>query len=75
VRGSFNQNATRSLLTTGILDSLSAGILVYVALINLINPMMTNSRWLRSQRWPMQVASFAAFYAGAGIMAVIGKWA
>ena len=75
VRGSFNQNAARTLLTSGILDSLSTGILIYVGLINLVNPMMTDSPWLRSQRWPVQVAAFVAFYAGAGAMAVIGKWA
>lgn len=43
-------------------------------LVGLITPMMTESHWLRSQGRPMQVASFAAFYAGAGAMALLGKW-
>jgi solute carrier family 39 (zinc transporter), member 1/2/3 len=46
-----------------------------VGLVELLNPMMTQSKWLRSQKWFMQVLSFAALYSGAAILAVIGKWA
>lgn len=75
MRASFNASSTSALLATGILDSLSAGILLYVVLVQLLTPMFTDNDWLHAQRWPMQVAAFAAFYAGAGAMAVIGKWA
>lgn len=75
VRESFNQNAQRTLLVEGIFDALSSGILIYVVLVELMSPMMTQSKWLRAQRWWLQVLSFAALYGGTATMAVIGKWA
>ena len=75
MRASFNANDAGTLLVEGVFDSISTGILVYVVLVELINPMMTQSVWLRAQRWYLQVGSFAALYAGAATMAVIGKWA
>ena len=45
-----------------------------MVLVELITPLMTQSAWLRSRRWPVQVAAFASFYAGVTVMAVIGKW-
>jgi len=47
---------------------------VQVVLVELINPLMTQSAWLRSRRWWVQVLSFASFYGGVTVMAVIGKW-
>ncbi|PSC72115.1 Zinc transporter 5 [Micractinium conductrix] len=75
MRESFNQNAETTLLTEGIFDSISTGILIYVVLVELINPLMTQSAWLRSRRWWVQMLAFASFYAGVTVMAVIGKWA
>lgn len=46
-----------------------------VVLVELINPLMTQSAWLRSRRWWVQALSFASFYAGVTVMAVIGKYA
>ena len=68
MRESFNQNAQRTLLVEGIFDALSSGILIYVVLVELMSPMMTQSKWLRSQRWWLQVLSFAALYGGAATM-------
>eukprot|EP00887_Chlorella_sp_A99_P002159 scaffold21.g2159.t1 len=75
IRESFNQNSTATLLAEGILDSISSGILIYVVLIELLNPMMNQSAWLRAQRWPLKLLSFASLYAGAAVLALIGKWA
>ncbi|KAL4439927.1 hypothetical protein ABPG75_002928 [Micractinium tetrahymenae] len=75
MRASFNASSDAALLATGILDSLSAGILLYVVLVQLLTPMFTDSDWLHGRRWPLQAAAFAAFYGGAAVMAVIGKWA
>lgn len=44
VHESFNHNSTTALYVEGILDSLSTGILIYVVLVELINPMMTQVR-------------------------------
>ncbi|KAI3423948.1 hypothetical protein D9Q98_009782 [Chlorella vulgaris] len=75
VRESFNSNATAALLAAGICDSLSAGVLLYTVLCELVTPMMTDSPWLRSQQWPLQTAAYLALYAGAATMAAVGKWA
>ncbi len=75
IRASFNANSTTTLLATGIMDCFSAGILLYVVLVQLLTPMFTDSDWVHGQRWPLQAASFIAFYAGTGVMAIIGKWA
>ncbi len=68
MRESFNQNAQRTLLVEGIFDALSSGILIYVVLVELMSPMMTQSKWLCAQRWWLQVLSFAALYGGAAAM-------
>jgi zinc transporter 1/2/3 len=74
IRKSFNQNATTTLLVEGIFDSVSTGILIYVVLVELIGPLMTQSPWLRSRPWWLQALSFLAFWGGVTVMAVIGKW-
>lgn len=45
-----------------------------MVLVELINPLMTQSAWLRSRRWWVQVLAFTSFYAGVAVMAVIGEW-
>jgi zinc transporter 1/2/3 len=74
VRATFDSDAGATLLAGGICDALSAGVLLYSVLCELVTPMMTDSRWLHSQRWPLQAAAFLALYAGAGAMAAVGKW-
>lgn len=46
-----------------------------MVLVELISPLMTQSPWLRSRRWWVQVLAFTSFYAGVTVMAIIGKWA
>jgi zinc transporter 1/2/3 len=75
VRESYNQNSTTALLVEGIFDSISTGVLVYVVLVELLTPMMTQSAWLRAQRWWLQAMAFASFWGGVAVMAVIGRWA
>lgn len=74
LRGGLDQGAPAALLAAGICDAASAGVLLYVALAELL-PAMTASSWLRSRRWPLQVAAFGSLYAGAAVMALLGKWA
>ena len=75
VREAFNASSTAALLSVGFLDALAAGVLLYVALAQLIHPGLTDSEWLRARGWPLQAAAHAALWAGAAVMAVIGKWA
>ena len=74
--GTYNPKSVASLLATGILDSLAAGVLIYVALVNLITAEMgANAHGFYSLRSRLKVLYFLALYSGAGAMAVIGRWA
>lgn len=75
MRESFNQNSTTTLMVEGIFDSVSTGILIYVVLVELINPLLTQSVWLRSRPWWLQCLAFLSFWGGITVMAVIGNWA
>jgi len=59
-----------------VLDSVSAGILIYVALINLmIGEMGVQAYSFFFLKKQFKVLYFAGFYLGAAAMAVIGNWA
>lgn len=73
-RESLAASAGLSLLASGVCDALSAGILIYVALVSMITPQFTDSEWLRRAPGAVRGAAFAALYSGAAVMALIGKW-
>lgn len=74
VRKSYNGDSYVATLVQGVLDSLSAGILFYTGFVELLgrdfifNPNRTKKVWnLTGQLF--------AFLWGAGLMALLGKWA
>ncbi|KAJ3158258.1 high-affinity Zn(2+) transporter zrt1 [Geranomyces michiganensis] len=71
---SFNENATAALIATGVLDALSAGILLYDGLANIIVPHF-QSKNFRGASAKGQLVQFFALWLGAFVMAVIGRWA
>ncbi|WOK97000.1 hypothetical protein Cni_G05708 [Canna indica] len=73
VASSFNANSPRALVVEGLLDSVSAGILIYMALVDLIAADFLGSRMSSSVR--LQVASYVALFVGAGSMSVLAIWA
>jgi zinc transporter 1/2/3 len=74
--GTYNPQSVSSLLVTGILDSFAAGILIYVALVNLITADMgVNAHGFHSLRTRLKWLYFIALYLGVAIMAIIGRWA
>ncbi|KAJ2779504.1 hypothetical protein H4R18_003985 [Coemansia javaensis] len=74
VRHSYAPSSPASLITTGVLDALSAGILLYTGLVNLLAEEFGTLEF-RAYRLPKKVACFAATFIGAGAMALIGNWA
>ncbi|KAJ6175133.1 high affinity zinc ion transporter [Penicillium canescens] len=74
LRTTYNPNGVTANIVSGVLDAISAGILIYTCLVELLardflfDPCRTNSRKRLSF---MTVCTVA----GAGIMALIGKWA
>ncbi|CAG8567119.1 4886_t:CDS:2 [Paraglomus occultum] len=75
VRFTYDANSPTSLLIQGILDSLSAGILLYTALVQLIASDFIIDPYFRKQPKSYQVSAFALLLFGALIMSLIGRWA
>ncbi|KAJ1951627.1 hypothetical protein FBU59_000032 [Linderina macrospora] len=74
VRYSYAPNSPSSLISMGVLDCLSAGILIYSGLVNLLAEEFGTLEF-RSYRRGMKAACFTVMFLGAAIMALIGKWA
>lgn len=72
----YNPKSLAALITTGVLDSVSGGILIYVALVNLMaGEMGPTAHEFFALKIPVKVLYFVALYLGAALMAVIGRWA
>lgn len=69
----YNPYSTTALVTEGILDSLSAGILVYMALVDLIAADFMSKRMRCNLR--LQVVSYCMLFLGAGLMSSLAIWA
>jgi len=75
IRSTYNPGSATASIVSGVMDSLSSGILLYTGLVELLaheflfNPVM--------QKASNKQIMFASFFviAGAGIMALLGKWA
>lgn len=71
----YNPKSVTSLLVSGILDSMSGGILIYVALVNLISAEMgCGAHAFHSLNNGLKFLYFTALYTGAGVMAIVGLW-
>jgi zinc transporter 1/2/3 len=70
---SYSPNAPSALAVAGVFDSVSAGILIYMALVDLIAADFASKRFRANGR--LQVASFAALAVGAGLMSLLALWA
>ncbi|KAG9455618.1 hypothetical protein H6P81_000126 [Aristolochia fimbriata] len=69
----YNPESPRALVVEGILDSISAGILVYMALVDLIAADFLSKRMSCNPR--LQVASYFTLFLGAGLMSSLAIWA
>ncbi|KAM0876453.1 hypothetical protein ACQ4PT_036149 [Festuca glaucescens] len=69
----YNPNSPRALIVEGILDSMSAGILIYMALVDLIAADFLSRRMSCNPR--LQVCSYVALFLGAMAMSSLAIWA
>ncbi|KAJ2866476.1 hypothetical protein GGH94_001517 [Coemansia aciculifera] len=74
IRQSFAPRSPSSLIIMGVLDSLSAGILMYSAIVNLLVEEFAAPEF-RAYSRKARIACFVAMYAGCAGMSIIGKWA
>ncbi|KAG8375665.1 hypothetical protein BUALT_Bualt10G0123900 [Buddleja alternifolia] len=69
----YNANSPRALIIEGIFDSISAGILVYMALVDLIAADFLSKRMSCNMR--LQIVSYFALFLGALLMSSLAIWA
>ncbi|TQE11133.1 hypothetical protein C1H46_003139 [Malus baccata] len=69
----YNPYSAGALVTEGILDSMSAGILVYMALVDLIAADFLSKRM--SCNFRLQLVSYCCLFVGAGLMSLLAIWA
>ena len=75
VRNSYAPGSQRSLIANGVFDAISAGILIYTGLVELMAHEFMFSSVMRRARLRVVMSAFAMMCAGAGLMALLGKWA
>jgi zinc transporter 1/2/3 len=75
VRESLEPGSSTTLIINGVFDSISAGILVYTGLVELMAHEFLFSNEMRRGGIGMTLAAFGCMCLGAGLMALLGKWA
>ncbi|CAI9264144.1 unnamed protein product [Lactuca saligna] len=70
---SYKENNTNSLIVEGVLNAASAGMLIYMALVNLLSPDFNNPRMQNKKM--LLLGSNVFLLLGAGLMSLIAKWA
>ena len=75
VRGTYPPGSRTTLIVNGVFDSISAGILIYTGLVELIAHEFKFNKSMRDG--PLSILLWALFLMalGAALMALLGKWA
>ena len=73
ISSTYNDNSTNALIVEDTLNALAAGILIYMALVDLLAADFMNPRLQNNLR--IQLGSNVSLLVGAGCMALIAKWA
>ncbi|KAJ6673040.1 ZINC/IRON TRANSPORTER [Salix purpurea] len=69
----YKENSPNALITVGLLNSSSAGLLIYMALVDLLAADFMGPKLQGSIK--LQLKSYVAVLLGAGGMSVMAKWA
>ncbi|MCJ1471977.1 hypothetical protein MMC13_000621 [Lambiella insularis] len=75
VRNVYTPGSQTALIVNGVFDSISAGILIYTGLVELMAHEFMFSEVMRKARLRVVLSAFGVMCLGAGLMAVLGKWA
>ncbi|PIL25299.1 transporter [Ganoderma sinense ZZ0214-1] len=75
VRTTYNPNSATANIVSGVLDSFSSGILLYTGLVELMaHEFLFNTDMLQASNGKLAYA-LSCMVLGAGIMALLGRWA
>jgi len=75
VSSTFAPNSQKTLIINGVFDSISAGILIYTGLVELMAHEFMFNPEMRKSSIKMMLFAFFCMCVGAGLMALLGKWA
>jgi len=73
ISGSYDENSPKALVVQGVFESAAAGILIYMALVDLLAADFMNPKLQANVR--IQLGSHISLLLGAGSMSVLAKWA
>ncbi|THU85926.1 ZIP-like iron-zinc transporter [Dendrothele bispora CBS 962.96] len=75
VRSTYNPGSTTASIVSGVMDSLSAGILIYTGLVELLaHEFLFNKEMMNASNGKLAYA-IGSMLLGCGIMALLGRWA
>lgn len=69
----YKENSPTALITVGLLNAASAGLLIYMALVDLLAAEFMGKKLQGSIK--LQIKSYIAVFLGAGGMSLMAKWA
>ncbi|KAK0113240.1 hypothetical protein ONS95_014936 [Cadophora gregata] len=75
VRSSFEPGSARTLIVQGVFDAISAGILIYTGLVELMAHEFMFNPEMRKSSIKIMLFAYGCMCLGAGLMAVLGRWA
>jgi zinc transporter 1/2/3 len=75
VRTTYPPGSRTTLITNGVFDSISAGILLYTGLVELMAHEFMFSPTMQNAKISTLLSAFVLMCLGAGLMALLGKWA
>lgn len=76
VRESYPPNSARALITNGVFDSISSGILIYTGLVELMAHEFLFSNEFKAEGGTKRMfLAYGCMCLGTGIMALLGRWA
>ncbi|KAL8534638.1 hypothetical protein ACS0TY_010606 [Phlomoides rotata] len=73
ISSSYKENSPHALITVGLLNASSAGLLIYMALVDLLAADFMGTKLQGDMR--LQIKSYIAVLLGAGLMSVMALWA
>lgn len=73
ISSGYEANSASAMIVEGVLNSASAGILIYMALVDLLAADFMNPRMESNVR--LQMGAHISLLLGAGCMSFVAKWA
>jgi hypothetical protein len=74
ISSAYDENSPTALIVEGVFNAASSGILIYMALVDLLAADFINSSRMR-KNGTLQLCSYVALLLGIGAMSLIAKWA